>query len=344
MTTLHDINHNAGGAVTNFWDSETDPSAGIAVKVAAGLNSTANGLAFDMTVNDTMEVDSVWTPPASNKLFFSCYLDPNGNKNIGDFEIFRAGIEIDGGDYLFRVLVGNNEFDDTLNIGVQYKEDGGGTRTMADPNGGNVSDAPHFVEVEIIRESGASGNDGEVRWWLDSVLQDTNTDAENFSHFADADQIYARVTSVGGGGVGDFYYDEILITDGIAAAGISHIWLSTDGGATYSDIGDTSTWLTDLVGGVVVVPGTAYQTIFAAVGTDLYETVDGGTNWTLETAIGYEADFIDLEKDNTTIFISKRDAAGSNRASLWDSVGASLSHINTGKSTTGGSTAGGDVV
>jgi len=51
-----------------------------------------------------------------------------------------------------------------------------------------------------------------------------------------------------------------------------------------------------------------------------------------------------LEKDNTTIFISKRDAAGSNRASLWDSVGASLSHINTGKSTTGGSTAGGDVV
>lgn len=129
----------------------------------------------------------------------------------------------------------------------------------------------------------------------------------------------------------------------ITIAAPTHIWLSTDGGATYIDIGD-GVWAANIVGGVVVVPGTAYQTIFAAVGTSLYKTVDGGSNWTLETAVGYEVDFIDLEKDNTTVFLAKRDAAGTNRASLWDSVGASLTHINTGKSTTGGSTAGGDVV
>lgn len=123
----------------------------------------------------------------------------------------------------------------------------------------------------------------------------------------------------------------------------THIWFSTDGGATYTDIGDSS-WGSNVVGGVVVVPGTAYQTIFAAVGTDLYKTVNGGTAWTLETAVGYEVDFIDLEKDNTTVFLAKRDAAGANRASLWDSVGASLTNINTGKSTTGGATSGGDVV
>ena len=78
------------------------------------------------------------------------------------------------------------------------------------------------------------------------------------------------------------------------------------------------------------------------VGTDLYKTTNGGTAWSLETAIGYEVDFIDLEKDNTTVFLAKRDAAGTNRASLWD--GAVLTHINTGKSTTGGATSGGDVV
>jgi hypothetical protein len=127
------------------------------------------------------------------------------------------------------------------------------------------------------------------------------------------------------------------------SSSVTHLWLSTDGAATFTDIGD-ATWAANVVGGVVVVPGTAYQTIFAAVGTNLYKTINGGTAWTLETAIGYEVDFIDLEKDNTTVFLAKRDAAGTNRASLWDSVGASLSHINTGKSTTGGSTAGGDVV
>lgn len=141
----------------------------------------------------------------------------------------------------------------------------------------------------------------------------------------------------------------ILVHFEIASSGVAlvsfvaatHLWLSTDGGATYTDIGD-SAWGTDLVGGVVVVPGTAYQTIFAAVDTDLHKTTNGGTVWSLETAVGYEVDFIDLEKDNTTVFLAKRDAAGTNRASLWD--GAVLTHINTGKSTTGGATSGGDVV
>ncbi|MCP4083177.1 MAG: hypothetical protein GY743_23390 [Planctomycetaceae bacterium] len=121
----------------------------------------------------------------------------------------------------------------------------------------------------------------------------------------------------------------------------SHIWLSTDGAATFSNIGD-SAWGSNVVGGVVVAPGTAYQTIFAAVGTNLYKTTNGGGAWSLETAIGYEVDFIDLEKDHASVFMAKRDAGGANRASVWD--GASLTHINTGKSTTGGATSGGDVV
>jgi hypothetical protein len=147
-----------------------------------------------------------------------------------------------------------------------------------------------------------------------------------------------------------FDSETILLTFGGSVKGAivtldtsTHLWLSTDGGATYTNIGD-NVWGANVAGGVVVVPGTAYQTIFAAVGTSLYKTTNGGTAWTLETAIGYEVDFIDLEKDNTTVFLAKRDAAGTNRASLWDSVGASLSHINTGKSTTGGATSGGDVV
>ena len=139
------------------------------------------------------------------------------------------------------------------------------------------------------------------------------------------------------------HYDattEAVIVTATGSATVSHLWLSTDGGATYNNIGD-SAWTADLVGGVVVVPGTAYQTIYAAVGTNLYKTQNGGTNWTLETAIGYEADFLDLEKDNTTVIMANR-ASGGNRASLWD--GMTLTHISTSKSTTGGATAGGNIV
>jgi hypothetical protein len=125
-----------------------------------------------------------------------------------------------------------------------------------------------------------------------------------------------------------------------STATASHIWLSTDAAATFTNIGDSS-WGASLVGAVAVIPGTAYQTIYAAVGTDLYKTTNGGTSWSLETAVGYQVDSIDIEKDNATIILANR-ASGGNRASLWD--GAVLTHINTGKTTTGGATAISDVV
>lgn len=119
---------------------------------------------------------------------------------------------------------------------------------------------------------------------------------------------------------------------------VSHIWLSGDGGATYTDIGDSATWTTSLVGGVVVKPGTSYQTIWAIVGSVLYKTTNGGTSWASVATVGYEADFIDL-LDGDILFVANR-ASGGNRASLiLDSTGA-VTHINTGKTTTGGNTSG----
>lgn len=223
-----------------------------------------------------------------------------------------------------------------------------------DIDGGDIDDgAVHTLEYRIVKESGAAAGDGIHEFFVDGVSVGSNTSVNNFAAFNSARLGIANwfVNSLGilsgAGHSGGVITDDWILRDDntqIYPVTGSHIWLSTDGGATYSDIGDTATWGANLVGGVVVVPGTAYQTIFAAVGTSLYKTVNGGGAWTLETAVGYEVDFIDLEKDNTTVFLAKRDAAGANRASLWDSVGASLSHINTGKSTTGGATSGGDVV
>lgn len=207
------------------------------------------------------------------------------------------------------------------------------------------------IEARIVKESSFGAGDGVLELFIEGLSEGSDTGVTNFNQFNSAKVGLTNfllipfdiISGTGHSGSGSF--DDLIFRDDdtqiYAPPATTHIWLSTDGAATFANIGD-SAWTTEVVGGVVVVPGTAYQTIFATVDTDLYKTVDGGTTWTLETAIGYEIDFLDLEKDNTTVFMAKRDAAGTNRASLWD--GITLSHLNTGKSTTGGATAGGDVV
>lgn len=247
MAILHNINHDAGGAVTNFWDSETDPSAGIAVKGAAGLNGTPNGLAMDMTVNDTMRVDSAYTPPASNQVKFSCYLDPNGNSQIGFFEIFRTGIEDVGNNILLRINVENDDEAADITLAIAYGLDAGGVTGL---NGALISDAPHLVEFELIRESSFGAADGEARWWLDTVLQDTHTNVQNFNLFLTADEVYAEVNSgsVAGDGVGDFYIDEILVTNNLPATDVGSYIIGTaiDNEAT-GNIAWVTVWRDDIM-------------------------------------------------------------------------------------------------
>ena len=128
----------------------------------------------------------------------------------------------------------------------------------------------------------------------------------------------------------------VMTTSLITVSSVTHLWLSTDGAATFTNIGD-ATWAANVVGAVVVKPGTAYQTIWAAVGTSIFKTTNGGSGWTSLATVGYECDFMDL-LDGDVLFVANRAAAG-NRASLISSAGV-VSHINTGKSTSGGATSG----
>lgn len=119
----------------------------------------------------------------------------------------------------------------------------------------------------------------------------------------------------------------------------SHLWLSTDGAQTFTNIGDPA-WGTSVVGAVAIKPGTNYQTLWAMVGTKLYKTTDGGGLWAQVADVGYEADAMDLlQGSGDVLFVANR-AGGGNRASLVDDATGVVTHINTGKSTSGGATAG----
>lgn len=167
MATLHDINHNAGGAVTNFWDNETDPSAGVSVGVAGGLNGTANGLIIDTTIADTMNVWSTYTPPGSG-IRGRIYFDPNGNDNLSDnAPLFYFGIgdgDFSIGNALFRVeLTYDWLISDRLELNIVHN--GGNNFTQIVP-----ADEPHCLEFNILR--GAS-SDAEINLWFDGVFQET---------------------------------------------------------------------------------------------------------------------------------------------------------------------------
>ncbi len=220
MATLIDINHNAGGAVTDFWDNETDPGGGISVTAAAGLNSTANGLQFDMSVTDEMKVDSTFTAPASNEIRFRMYFDPNGTVGLGANDLVSVGIQDSAvaGDLLVNIRIRNVAVGDNITVVVEYDDSSG----FSIFPGITVSDAPHCIEISIIRESSSGAQDGVVKFWIDNIFQNQDVNVGNSTNWADLDEIFAIGNDEGVSGSTNLYIDEIFVTDvAIASLGCS---------------------------------------------------------------------------------------------------------------------------
>lgn len=71
---------------------------------------------------------------------------------------------------------------------------------------------------------------------------------------------------------------------------VTHLEKSTDGGSTFTDIGDSATWLTGWVGAFLIAD---VNTLFAFVNGGsraLYRTIDGGTTWTSLSSLPFDVD------------------------------------------------------
>jgi hypothetical protein len=122
----------------------------------------------------------------------------------------------------------------------------------------------------------------------------------------------------------------VISTDLISLA--THLWKSTDGAATFANIGDSS-WGSDVVTAIVAKPNDSYQTIWISLSDgDIYKTSDGGTSWASLATLGYSASELFL-LDGDILLASNR-ATGGNRVSTITQAG-SVSHIDTSHSTTG---------
>ena len=146
--------------------------------------------------------------------------------------------------------------------------------------------------------------------------------------------------------------DYLYIYADVAESLGSHIWISSDGSVNWTNIGDPS-WASDVVGAVVVIPGSDGDEIYATVGTSLWYTDDqGATSWTNLVSIGYESDtMIYLPNGGLVyaaagnapaLFVANRSSGGNRASIIYDLDGTpTIAHLNTSKSTSGGATASG---
>lgn len=107
------------------------------------------------------------------------------------------------------------------------------------------------------------------------------------------------------------------------------IWLRNAAG-TWSDIGDPG-W-TDPVRAIYSKPDT-YQIIWAAVGTEIWKTENGGTSWVLKATLTFEAEGLDGLPEDDRVIAYTKDAGGTNRVAVIDNT--TITYIDTGHSTTG---------
>jgi hypothetical protein len=126
----------------------------------------------------------------------------------------------------------------------------------------------------------------------------------------DARNVWAHPHTPGFFGTANF--GDIVYVHGrwLAGGSAEHIIKSTDGGASFSDIGDSVTWGTGWVGGFMAVDtNTLFAFVNNGANSALYRTIDGGANWTSLSLLPFEVDPGGVSgHPDGRILISNRDA------------------------------------
>lgn len=122
----------------------------------------------------------------------------------------------------------------------------------------------------------------------------------------------------------------VISTDFISPIVESQLWLTIDGGLIHTKISDPAWTLP--VEAVAVMPGTTYNEIWAAVGTEIYKTLNAGDTWVLLATLTFIPSAAVLMFDNSVVFYTKQ--TGGNRVSFVDTLGV-VSNLDIGHTVSG---------
>lgn len=178
------------------WGTETDTEGDMNVTEAAALHGTY-GLAvlIDDTTNMRLE-----DPTPNGETTYRCrfYFDPNSMTIPEDknFLIFCGG--------KFYLRIKNTWAAQKYFLQVFDEADGGW-----DANSGNyeITDEPHYIEMDWKAATGAGQNDGHLSLYVDGVLKETLSNIDSDTEYVDSIRIGA-VDEIDATVSGTFYLDD----------------------------------------------------------------------------------------------------------------------------------------
>lgn len=206
MAQVAEITHE-GGDLSEYDSTQTD-GGDLSVTTGAALAGTSYGL--QCVVDDTTAIyGQKDLASAIDHTRLRLYIDPNSMSAV------------DTNDYLYVLRIRNSAND---NAGYLYLN-GPGTSdyqieliavkdnaSWVTAAVANVTDEPHYVEIEIQAASGAGNNDGVAKLWVDGAYIGGLTNIDNDTQAATMDEF-----RFGAGDItdmsGTFYLDEIVAND-----------------------------------------------------------------------------------------------------------------------------------
>lgn len=204
-STIIQIDHETGDFTQ--YTSVVNPG-NLSVTGSAALQGTNYGLQSDILDTTPFYGEHHLTAPSvSGRVRWRFYLDPNTISmlvedgfffctlyNSADQEIAFVMLYYSGG-YFIRFVLGGDS----------------GT-TFSLPHA--ITDDSHCIELDLIRATSATSNNGSLQCWIDEVDTETLSGADNYDLFNNFDYVrFGAVSGVDTLTLGTFYLDEIVVND-----------------------------------------------------------------------------------------------------------------------------------
>jgi len=149
---------------------------------------------------------------STSTLRWRFYFDPNSLSMSSGDSILSCQVIADG-TYLSITDWGYTEF---LHNGSNYqltpnvRDDNDSSITLATAT---ISDAEHYIELMVTRESSDGAANGTFEYWVDGVSIDSSSSIENYNMFPTLESFTLGFYWTNQANTGSIYYDDLIAND-----------------------------------------------------------------------------------------------------------------------------------
>lgn len=218
MATVEEKNHDSSTTLGDHYDSVSNGDGGLSIIAGAALDGSTYGVQCDWDAGGSTRRLRDALTFSSDDLALRMLIDFGNTTNGGagvEFLNTVALRDTGTGNLIFEIVF---QFDDATNLSsrASYYSDGGASNVYTSwysiPSSGEIC-----LEIRTVKETADTNADGTLDFYIDSVLQESITDADNFNNFNNIDQIHNNFTHVGNA-AGTMKFDQWILDDSSAAS------------------------------------------------------------------------------------------------------------------------------